>query len=77
MLNDYRCVDCGQVEEHWSKASTNVCSKCGELSQRIISGGNFSLPGIDTDFPTAANKWAKRHRRANRHNLKELGIPCD
>ncbi len=41
-----------------------------------MSGGNFSLPGIDTGFPTTADKWARRHRRANHHNLKELGIPC-
>jgi len=40
-----------------------------------MSGGNFSLPGIDTGFPTAADKWARRHRKANHAELKELGIP--
>jgi len=76
MLNDYKCLVCNQVEEHWSTQKENKCTFCGGLSKRIISGGNFSLPGIDTGFPTAADKWARRHRKANKPNLKKLGIPC-
>jgi hypothetical protein len=45
------------------------------MTAPIVSGGNFSLPGTDTGFPTAADKWAKRHRKANKANLEELGLP--
>jgi hypothetical protein len=77
MINDYRCLNCGSISEHWSKAThvEDVCCE-GFNAEKIISGGNFSLPGIDTGFPTAADKWARRHRKANHPNLKRLGIPC-
>jgi hypothetical protein len=76
MLNDYRCVKCDTVFEAWAK-SKKIPSKCCKdyVAEKIISGGNFSLPGIDTGFPTAADKWARRHRKANHRNLKRLGIP--
>lgn len=79
ILNDYRCLKCGEVTELWSNnKGKSLPSPCCEnhTSERIISGGKFSLPGIDTGFPTAADKWARRHRKANKHNLKRLGIPC-
>ena len=76
MLNDYQCLKCKKVFERWSKTKRIPSPCCKDyVAEKIISGGNFSLPGIDTGFPTAADKWAKRHRRANRHNLKRLGIP--
>jgi len=76
MLNDYKCSLCDYIEEKWSSEKEIECTFCGGLSTRIISGGFFSLPGIDQGFPTTADKWAKRHRKANRSNLKRLGIPC-
>ena len=76
MLNDYKCSVCGQIEEQWSGQKENECTFCGGPAKRIISGGFFSLPGIDQGFPTTADKWAMRHREANKPNLKRLGIPC-
>ena len=77
MLNDYQCLKCKTISEKWSKLQ-RIPSSCCEhyVAEKIISGGRFSLPGIDTGFPTAADKWAKRHRKANHHNLKRLGLPC-
>ena len=76
MLNDYQCLKCKKVFERWSKIKRIPSPCCKDyVAEKIISGGRFSLPGIDTGFPTAADKWAKRHRKANRHNLKRLGIP--
>ncbi len=77
MLNDYRCRKCLVIAEHWASFKT-IPSKCckGFVAEKIFSGGNFSLPGTDTGFPTAADKWARRHRKANHPNLKKLGIPC-
>ena len=77
MINDYRCLNCNSISEDWSnnKQVEDLCCE-GFIAEKIISGGNFSLPGIDTAFPTAADKWAKRHRKANHPELKRLGIPC-
>ena len=76
MINDYQCNSCNKVFERWSREKSIPCD-CSENSTayKIISGGKFSLPGIAPGFPTAADKWARRHRKANHHNLKRLGIP--
>jgi hypothetical protein len=77
MINDYKCLNCLSISEHWAKAAKIPSSCCeGYVAEKIFSGGKFSLPGTDTAFPTAADKWARRHRKANHHNLKKLGIPC-
>ena len=47
------------------------------LIPKKISDGNFKLPGHDTGFPTAADKWARMHRKANKRELQTLGIPTD
>jgi len=76
MINDYRCLNCQKVFERWSREITLPCPcRLKKTAEKIISGGKFSLPGIDSGFPTSADKWAKRHRKANHANLKELGIP--
>jgi DNA-directed RNA polymerase subunit RPC12/RpoP len=75
ILNDYKCNSCRAIYEYWSADETVKCKDCSDTASKIMSGGNFSLPGIDTGFPTAADKWARRHRKANHAELKELGIP--
>jgi|TARA_R110001599_G_scaffold46514_4_gene136191 DNA-directed RNA polymerase subunit RPC12/RpoP len=75
VLNDYKCNSCRAIYEYWSADETVKCKDCSDTASKIMSGGNFSLPGIDTGFPTAADKWARRHRKANHAELKELGIP--
>jgi len=76
MINDYRCLNCDRIFERWSKEAELSCPcRLKQSAEKIISGGKFSLPGIDTGFPTASDKWARRHRKANHHNLEKLGIP--
>ena len=77
ILKDFHCSSCAETFESWYKngAPTPRCPSCGAMTAPIVSGGNFSLPGTDTGFPTAADKWAKRHRKANKANLEELGLP--
>ena len=78
ILRDYRCEACDYVFEEWCRVhgEPKDCPHCGEAANTILSGGNFRLPGHDTGYPTAADKWARRHRKANKPQLKELGIPC-
>tara|TARA_R110000824_G_scaffold281420_1_gene469705 strand:+ start:418 stop:651 length:234 start_codon:yes stop_codon:yes gene_type:complete len=75
ILNDYQCTECDSIQEHWSKDNITQCKVCNSTALKIQAGGHFALPGTDTSFPTAADKWARRHRKANHAELKELGIP--
>jgi putative FmdB family regulatory protein len=81
LVYDFDCKECSHQFEAFvrTNADTKIpCPQCGSAQTlRLTSGGNFSLPGSDTGFPTAADKWARRHRKANAHNLKDLGIPTD
>ena len=79
VLSDFECPRCNYKFEAWIDRELDkhcTCPSCGfSEAERRISGGNFALPGSDTGYPTAADKWARRHRNANKANLKELGIP--
>lgn len=79
ILSDYKCRKCNHEFEHWTDNKGPQfrvnCPECLWTADRQITGGNFELPGHDLGFPTAADKWARRHRNANKHNLKELGLP--
>ena len=77
ILSDFRCKHCTFQFEAWIDRTDQECAcpQCGKSATRSLSGGNFSLPGSDTGYPTAADKWARRHRNANKANLKELGLP--
>jgi putative FmdB family regulatory protein len=77
ILSDFTCKRCEFKFEGWIDRDDRECTcpNCGDTADRQITGGNFSLPGNDVGFPTAADKWARRHRNANKANLKELGLP--
>lgn len=77
ILRDYQCNVCPNIFEHWEKeyGEAVFCSYCGGEAFPIISGTSFKLPGHDTGFPTAADKWARTHRKANKRELDSLGIP--
>jgi hypothetical protein len=76
VLRDFHCSNCGEDFETWAEAVPYVhCPECNEAATRLTTGGNFMLPGWDVGFPTAADQWARRHRNANKDNLKDLGIP--
>ena len=77
ILSDFNCGRCNYRFEAWIERTDQACTcpQCGYQATRSLSGGNFSLPGSDTGYPTAADKWARRHREANKTNLKELGLP--
>jgi len=75
ILRDFKCTNCGALFEHWDQGMPVNCIQCENPAVAVISGVNFSLPGHDLDFPTAAAKWARRHRQANRAQLENLGLP--
>lgn len=79
LVYDYVCEACDSSFEAFirneDKHGVMPCPYCQFPAKRITSGGNFKLPGHDTAFPTSADKWAKRHRMANREELIRLGQP--
>lgn len=63
-LNDYQCNDCGLVAERFCDSdATQFCFVCGKPMLKLLRA-NFKLDGTDPSFPTAADKWAKRHEKA-------------
>ena len=46
---DYRCLSCGDIFEEFKSIKDadeeQKCPVCGEVSRRLISGGNFILKG--------------------------------
>jgi putative FmdB family regulatory protein len=47
-IYEYKCVSCGQVDEHlmrFSDPDPTECTKCGSSVQKIVSQTSFSLKG--------------------------------
>jgi len=67
-LFDFRCQTCRYKWEAVAvdENSEEFCPKCSDIAQPIISSVNFRLNGADPAFPTASERWAKRHERAAR-----------
>lgn len=66
MIYDFRCTS-GHITEHYVKADVqHVRCECGAEATRIISGGKFKLPGHDTAYPTAHEKWVREHEKAGK-----------
>jgi hypothetical protein len=65
-LNDYQCETCGSVVERFCEVSVpQHCFVCGDTMAKLIKA-TFKLDGTDPSFPTAADKWAKRHEKMAR-----------
>jgi len=67
-LYDFKCQSCGYTWEDVAVDETarQGCPKCSDIALPIISSVNFRLNGADPAFPTASERWAKRHERAAR-----------
>jgi hypothetical protein len=47
------------------------CPHCRNEASRIISSPRISLEGITGAFPSAADKWARKHEQAAKHTYKD------
>lgn len=65
MLYDFKCPK-GHLEEHWVTSDTREvrCNKCGDVANRMITGGYAVLDPLSGDFPGATLKWARHHEQA-------------
>ncbi len=65
-LYDYMCSECGQFEaiSSVSKRTVHKCPSCSREAKQMLSAPSIALDGTDPGFPTAYDKWAKRHEAA-------------
>lgn len=80
MLWDFRCLSCGNTEEHWAKRDEVLaCAKCGDLLKRQVGGhkmlyfeeGRPRTHWALSDKPITSHS---QHRRLMRDNgLAEAG----
>lgn len=73
ILYDFTCHDCGHTDEYLVPKDTDTtpCKECQGNAARIISPVRFSLPGWDSGYPTAADKWARQHEKAGKQPVEE------
>lgn len=66
---DFECKSCREIFEEWGNWDINnlpasiKCTKCGNLSNRIISPVRFKLDGTDPAYSTEWDKWEKRRKQ--------------
>lgn len=68
ILFDFECIKCNHREELLVKRDVRQadCPKCDGKMIRLISPVRSNLEGHTGHFPTAADKWAKKHEVAGR-----------
>jgi hypothetical protein len=69
LLFDFRCPDHGLFEELvYSEVNTQPCPKCSKESSKELSAPRLDWRnmGVDSGFPTAADKWEKMQRQKAR-----------
>lgn len=65
-MYEYECAVHGKFETLNSisnRETAQACPVCGELSRYCISTPTIKLEGITGDFPTAYDRWEKKHRQ--------------
>lgn len=71
---DFVCSDNHSTEELVDPNDTSIeCPQCGKTAKRIISGTSIDPNlGLSNDFPSMADKWAKKTRaRAKNDKLTD------
>jgi hypothetical protein len=69
---EFRCVKDHVTEKLVDDEVRSVeCPHCHNEASRIISSPRISLEGITGAFPSAADKWARKHEQAARAYQKK------
>ena len=68
----FRCPDCKTITYGPENEDKVTCRKCGApYAIRSIGAPGFVLEGLSGDFPTALDKWEKRHSRFHSEDNEE------
>ena len=61
---DFKCTECGTINEHYvanSDVRTVECRECGSTAERQLCSPRFALdPNDPAGFPGAYSKWDKQ-----------------
>ena len=72
---DLRCTQCGETtEELIDKDQKRIsCPECGGIAVRQLAAPriDWKKMGLDPDFPSAQDKWAKAKTHNNKHGKKD------
>lgn len=66
ILYDWRCLSCDTKYDALVKSDVfnHPCPECGGDSKRLISTPHFDPKmGLDPDFGTFGDKWAKKNKQ--------------
>lgn len=72
-MYEWRCKDCSHKYDELAKSDVKVgvCPECGAESKRLISTPNFDPKmGLDPDFSTFGDKWARTTRQKSNQDKK-------
>ncbi len=66
IIQDWRCPDCGYTDEQLTQRDVVYldCPKCGKGTRTPMPSAPtiaYLRMGVDPDFSTASDKWAKAH----------------
>lgn len=73
ILYDWRCQSCNTKFEAFAKMAVlnHACPECGADSKRLISAPHFDPKmGLDPDFSTFGDKWAKKNKQKTEQDKK-------
>lgn len=76
-LYEYKCGHCDHSYSQFrcvAERAGSECPHCGSIADKVISRTTFHLNGADPGFPTASDKWERRHEHGNMSELKRLGL---
>jgi len=62
---DFKCPDGHDSEQLVVPGTTQVgCHQCNKTASRMLSMPTIGLEGWSLSFPTAADRWARKHEEA-------------
>lgn len=68
---DYKCAEGHITEAFVNDINQPVpCSTCGANTERLISTPNLNIPGWDSSFPTAQQKWERTREEKRKQEIK-------
>lgn len=72
ILFNFLCNDCGHpFEEFTEYKKTSECPQCHGIADKQVTAPTISLEGYSGSFPTASDKWAKKHWKQSEKEKKQ------
>lgn len=73
VLNDFKCVSCGNTKEHFVDSETTLvrCESCGSEAMKELKAPNFKEQTTGRNVSgKALVRWGKKRERQLKHERK-------